>query len=82
VIETAEHEARRRAADAANGCAKKPRPPGDPRALIIEVLRRGPATRQEIRAQTGLPNAETRLAITVLMRTGSIESRGGTWRLR
>lgn len=49
MMETAEHEARRRAADAANGCAQKPKPAGRPRDLVLAVLRRGPATKSEIR---------------------------------
>lgn len=81
-METVEHEASRRAADAANGCAQKPKPAGRPRDLVLAVLRRGPATKSEIREATALSNADTKSAISSLMRDGSIWSRDGKWCLR
>ncbi len=73
---TPEREAQRRAADARNGCAMKPKPAGEPRALVLAAL---PGTRQEIRARSGLSNADTKVAITSLMRAGLILSRAGRW---
>lgn len=49
-----DREARRRAADAANGCAQKPKPEGKPRDLVLAALRWEPATRQEVRELTAL----------------------------
>lgn len=72
-------EAKRRADDAANGCAMKPKPAGDPRALIIAAL---PGTRQELRAATGLSNADAKAALSSLLRDGTITTRGGVYVLR
>lgn len=69
-------EAKRRADDAANGCAMKPKPAADPLALILAAL---PGTRQELRAATGLSNADTKVALSSLLRAGIVWSRGGVY---
>lgn len=69
-------ESKRRADDAANGCAMKPKPVGDARALILARL---PGTRHELRERTGLSNADAKAAITSLLRAGVITTRAGVY---
>ena len=69
-------ESKRRADDAANGCAMKPKPVGDARALILARL---PGTRHELRERTGLSNADAKAAITSLLRAGVITTRSGVY---
>ena len=74
-----QREAHRREADAKNGCAMKAKPAGDPRALVLAAL---PGTRQEIRAKTGLSNADTKAALSSLLRAGAVTTVGGEYRGR
>ena len=69
-------ESKRRADDAANGCAMKPKPVGDARALILARL---PGTRHELRARTGFSNADAKAAISSLLRAGVITTRAGVY---
>ena len=69
-------ESKRRADDAANGCAMKPKPVGDARALILARL---PGTRHELRERTGLSNADAKAAISSLLRAGVITTRAGVY---
>ena len=69
-------ESKRRADDAANGCAMKPKPVGDARALILARL---PGTRHELRERTGLSNADAKAAISSLLRAGVITTRSGVY---
>ncbi len=74
-----QREEKRRADDARNGCAMKPKPAGDPRALVLAAL---PGTRQEIRERTGLSNADTKAALSSLLRAGAVTTVGGEYRRR
>ena len=74
-----QREEKRRADDARNGCAMKPKPAGDPRALVLAAL---PATRETIRAKTGLSNAVTKAALSSLLRAGAVTTVGGEYRRR
>ena len=67
-------ESKRRADDAANGCAMKPKPVGDARALILARL---PGTRHELRERTGLSNADAKAAISSLLRAGDHDAGRG-----
>ena len=69
-------ESKRRADDAANGCAMKPKPVGDPRVLILARL---PGTRHELRERTGLSNADAKATISSLLRAGVITTRAGVY---
>lgn len=74
-----EREAHRRACDGANGCAQKAKPIGDPKALILARL---PATRAELRDRTGLSNADTKAALSSLLRSGQVTTVDGVYRRR
>jgi hypothetical protein len=74
-----EREEKRRADDARNDCAQKPKPAGDPKALILARL---PATRAELRARTGLSNADTKDALSDLLRSGTVTTVDGVYRRR
>lgn len=78
----ADREARRRAADAANGCAALPKPVGKPRDLVLAELRKGPRTKAQLREATGLSCGDSKAAIASLIRDGSIWSKAGVWSLR
>jgi hypothetical protein len=71
-----EREAKRRADDARNGCAQKPKPAGDPKALILARL---PATRAELRERTGLSNADAKAALSGLLRSGAVTTVDGVY---
>lgn len=72
-------EQHRREADARNGCAKKAKPVGDPKALILARL---PATRAELRERTGLSNADTKAALSSLLRNGAVTTVDGVYQRR
>lgn len=69
-------EQHRREADARNGCAMKAKPVGDPKALILARL---PATRAELRERTGLSNADTKAALSSLLRSGTVTTVDGVY---
>jgi len=48
----------------------------DTRSRVVDVLRRGPATLDELVSELGLTRTAVRLQLTVLERDGSVERRG------
>lgn len=68
---------REHAADIANGCAPVPKPPGDPRLLVLAAIRRGAGTHQEIREATKLSCGDAKRAVTWLDRGGHIRRMHG-----